>query len=82
MTTLTPNPVAFTIGGFPVRWYGILMAVALLIGAKIALDEADRQGGIDEDTLLNLIIIGAPLGWLGARLYYVISTGGATTASI
>jgi len=75
VTTLTPNPVAFTIGGFPVRWYGILMAVALLIGAKIALDEADRQG-IDEDTLLNLIIIGAPLGWLGARLYYVIFNWG------
>ncbi|MGI6129838.1 MAG: prolipoprotein diacylglyceryl transferase [bacterium] len=70
-----PNPIAFTIGSIPVRWYGILMAVALLVGTKLALDETRRQG-IDEDTFLNLILIGAPLGWLGARLYYVIFNWG------
>jgi phosphatidylglycerol:prolipoprotein diacylglycerol transferase len=68
---VVPNPIAFSIGPLSIRWYGILMAVALLIGTKLALDEARRQG-IDEDTFLNLILIGAPLGWLGARLYYVI----------
>lgn len=51
------------------------MAVALLVGTKLALDETRRQG-IDEDTFLNLILIGAPLGWLGARLYYVIFNWG------
>lgn len=72
---MTPNPIAFSIGPLPIRWYGILMAVALLIGSKLAFDEAERQG-IDEDTLMNLILIGAPLGWLGARLYYVIFNWG------
>lgn len=66
-----PNAIAFQIGPISIRWYGILIAMALLAGTKLALDEANRQG-IDEDTFLNLIIIGAPLGVLGSRLYYVI----------
>lgn len=72
---MNPNPIAFSIGPIPVRWYGIIMAGALLIGTKIALAEAERQG-IDEDTILNLALVGAPLGWLGARLYYVIFNWG------
>lgn len=47
----------------------------MLIGTKLALDEAQRQG-IDEDIFLNLILIGAPLGVLGTRIYYVIFNWG------
>ncbi|MDK2784968.1 MAG: phosphatidylglycerol---prolipoprotein diacylglyceryl transferase [Bacillota bacterium] len=68
---MIPNPIAFRLGPLEVRWYGILMAVALIVGTWLALREARRQG-LNEDALLNLIILGAPLGWLGARLYYVI----------
>ncbi|HHV56825.1 MAG TPA: prolipoprotein diacylglyceryl transferase [Firmicutes bacterium] len=68
---VTPNPIAFSLGPLTVRWYGILMAVALLVGTWLALKEARRQG-LDEDALLNLIILAAPIGWIGARIYYVI----------
>ncbi|NLY49837.1 MAG: prolipoprotein diacylglyceryl transferase, partial [Firmicutes bacterium] len=68
---MTPDPIAFYIGSIPVRWYGILMAVALMVGTWLALQEARRQG-LDEDTFLNFILLAAPLGWLGARLYYVV----------
>lgn len=71
MVNLTPDPIAFYIGSIPVRWYGILMAVALMVGTWLALQEARRQG-LDEDTFLNFILLAAPLGWLGARLYYVV----------
>lgn len=64
------NPVAFNIGPIPIRWYGVLMAVALLIGTVLARREALRKG-IDPEEILNMVIILAPLSWLGARLYYV-----------
>lgn len=68
---MPPDPIAFSIGPLVIRWYGILMAVALLVGTWLALKEVRRQG-LDEDTFLNLILLAAPLGWLGARIYYVI----------
>lgn len=64
------NPIAFQIGPLAIRWYGILMAVALTLGTILGVREARRQN-VDEDHLLNLVLIAAPLGWLGARLYYV-----------
>ncbi|HHY92087.1 MAG TPA: prolipoprotein diacylglyceryl transferase [Firmicutes bacterium] len=71
MSFVQPDPIAFSLGPLTVRWYGILMAVALLVGTWLALKEARRQG-VDEDALLNLIILAAPLGWVGARIYYVV----------
>ncbi|MFY9174368.1 MAG: prolipoprotein diacylglyceryl transferase [Peptococcia bacterium] len=65
------NPVAFTIGNLEVRWYGLLIAAAFLIGTILALREAKRQGW-DEDKFLNVVIAVIPSALIGARLYYVI----------
>jgi phosphatidylglycerol---prolipoprotein diacylglyceryl transferase len=65
------DPVAFQIFGLEVRWYGILIASGVLIGAIIALRESKRLG-LDEETLLDLLIWAVPLSLVGARLYYVI----------
>ncbi|MHB9094265.1 MAG: prolipoprotein diacylglyceryl transferase [Eubacteriales bacterium] len=67
---MTVDPVAFNIGPAQVRWYGILMAVAVLIGTSLARKESMRKG-IDPEKILNMVIIIAPLSWLGARIYYV-----------
>lgn len=67
---MTIDPVAFKIGPLSVRWYGILMAVAVIIGTVLARRESIRKG-IDPEQILNMVIIIAPLSWLGARLYYV-----------
>lgn len=64
------DPVAFNIGPVQVRWYGILMGVAAIIGTVLARREAVRKG-IDPEQILNMVIIIAPLSWFGARLYYV-----------
>ena len=63
--------VAFSIFGIDVMWYGILMALGMILGTIIALKEAKRVG-ISEDTVLDLAIIAIPIGLLGARLYYVL----------
>lgn len=67
------NSTAFTIFGIPIQWYGILIASGVLIGGLIGLKEAKRKG-IEEDTILDLLIFAVPLAIIGARLYYVIFT--------
>jgi len=65
------NPVAFSIGPLEVRWYGILIAGAILIGTLLALKEVERHGW-DPDKFLNVIIVCLPAAFVGGRLYYVI----------
>ncbi len=65
------NLVAFEIFGFPIRWYGIFISCAVIIGAYLALKEGKRAG-VDEDTLIDLFIFAVPISAIGARIYYVI----------
>lgn len=66
-----PDPVAFRIGSHPIYWYGILIAVAILLGTFLVLREGEKQK-LDQDHLLNIILVVIPAAFLGARLYYVI----------
>lgn len=65
------DPVAFTIFGLEVRWYGILISSAVVIGTLLAMKEAKRRG-INEDTILDLLLFVLPAAIIGARLHYVI----------
>lgn len=65
------DPVAFKIFNTEVRWYGILIAAGVMIGTLIAMREAKRKG-VDEDTLLDLLLFAIPSALIGARLYYVV----------
>ena len=65
------DPIAFTLGPFTVRWYGLLIATGMLIAAVGGCKVMGRAG-IDEDDFLSIfmmIVVGAVLG---ARSYYVI----------
>ncbi len=63
--------VAFQIGPLTVRWYGIIICCAMLIGILLAYKEVQREH-LNPDDLLNLIIMIIPLALIGARAYYVI----------
>ncbi|MDX9872763.1 MAG: prolipoprotein diacylglyceryl transferase [Clostridia bacterium] len=65
------SPVAFALGPLEVRWYGILIAGAVLLGTFLALREAQRQG-IDPDKFMNVLLAAIPAAFVGARVYYVI----------
>ena len=63
--------IAFTLGPFTVRWYGLLIACGMVIAAVGGCKVMSRAG-IDEDdflTIFMMIVVGAVLG---ARAYYVI----------
>jgi phosphatidylglycerol:prolipoprotein diacylglycerol transferase len=66
------HKIAFSIGGFEVAWYGVLLAIGFLAGFWLAARRAPRTG-IDPDTVYDLIpwlLIGSIAG---ARTLYVIS---------
>jgi phosphatidylglycerol:prolipoprotein diacylglycerol transferase len=66
-----PNPIAFSVFGLDVRWYGIFIATALLIGLFIGIKRAPKYG-IDSDVILDFFLYMTPAVVIGARLYYVI----------
>ncbi len=65
------DPIAFQLFGIPIRWYGLLIASAVIIGTLLALRETKRKG-IDEELFIDLLLYAIPFSIIGARLYYVI----------
>ncbi len=70
MLTISVNPVAFTIGSLQVRWYGIMVAIAVVSVLVVMFREAKRRG-ITQDiySLFFSCIVG---GLIGGRLAYII----------
>lgn len=65
------DPIAFSIFGFDIRWYGILIALAMLIASTFLLKRGKAMG-LSEDDLMDVIIWVLPSAIIGARLYYVL----------
>ncbi len=64
-------PKGFFIFGFEIRFYGVIIAVAMLLGILLACKLAQKKG-IKSDDILLLAIICLPLAIVGARLYYCL----------
>ena len=67
---MVTDPIAFTIGGLTVRWYGILIMLGVIAGAYLAAWLARRKGE-DPDHLWNMVPIVVFTAIAGARLYWV-----------
>jgi len=65
------DPVAFEIFGMGIRWYGIFMATAILLGTLLFIKEG-RKHGISDDDMTDLALYCIPTGVIGARVYYVL----------
>lgn len=65
------DPVAISIGPIKIYWYGIIIALAMLIGISLATKEAKKLG-LEEDTMVDMALWAIPIGFIGARLYYVL----------
>jgi len=67
----TPNPVAFTIFGIEIMWYGVVIAAAMVLAVIIIYRRAPIHG-ITSEKSLDFVLICVPMGVIGARLYYVL----------
>ena len=61
---------AFYIGDFAITFYGIIIAIGMLLGLGIAYYDAKRTGQ-NPETYVDLAIIAIITSIIGARLYYV-----------
>lgn len=71
MTLSYIDPIAFELGPISVRWYGIIIAMGILLGYFIAQASVKRIG-FHQDTLVDIIFWSAIFGFIVARIYFVI----------
>lgn len=73
------DPVIFTIGGFSLRWYGVIVMLGVVVGS-LMVERALKRNGENSDTIWDALIWVLPIGILGARLWFVINAtlGGDT----
>ena len=68
---IDPSPVAFTVFGKDIYWYGIIIAAGFLLAVFYMLARA-KDFGITQDDVLDMILWAVPIGVICARLYYCI----------
>ena len=69
---VTLNPIAFTVFGWPIHWYGIIIAAGFLLAVGYCFRFKADQFGVDQDKLFDMLYFAVPLALVGARAYYVI----------
>lgn len=67
----TLNPIAFTVFGWPIHWYGVIIACGFLLAVWYGVGHAPRFG-VDQDKITDMLFFAVPLSIIGARAYYVI----------
>lgn len=71
MLVISIDPVAFSIGALQVRWYGIMVAAAVITLLAITFRET-KQRAVPESTTYNLFFWGIIGGIIGGKLGYFI----------
>ena len=66
-----PDPVAFTLFGIDVMWYGLLIGLGFVLAILICYRRAPRHG-IESEHILDFAVWLIPFSVIGARAYYVI----------
>lgn len=66
------DPVIFTIGGFSLRWYGVIVMLGVIVGS-LMVERVLKNNGENSDTIWDALIWVLPIGILGARLWFVVN---------
>jgi phosphatidylglycerol:prolipoprotein diacylglycerol transferase len=71
MITISIDPIIFGVGHFALRWYSMILMIAIGIGIWLTAHEAERRGFKKDDIyeVAIWIILG---GIIGARLFHVL----------
>lgn len=64
-------PVFFEFGPLVIRGYGVMLALAFLLGIYLALERAHRRG-LNQDHMVNLCLLIIVSSIVGARVLYVV----------
>ncbi|HEX2589100.1 MAG TPA: prolipoprotein diacylglyceryl transferase [Gaiellales bacterium] len=66
------DPFIVNSGPIHARWYGLLLALGVLLAGWIARREFRRRG-MDPELAYTIAVWGVPAGLIGARLYHVLT---------
>ena len=69
--SVDPSPVAFTVFGKDIYWYGIIIACGFLL-AYLYMDRRAKTFGLTGDNVLDILLWAVPLGVVCARIYYCV----------
>ncbi len=65
------HPVLIEIGNFTIRWYGVMIATACIVGIWVAGKEAERKS-LDKKIIQDFSLYAIMGAIIGARFYYVV----------
>src|SRR3990170_264388 len=74
------DPIAFTLVGIPVRWYGLIFVGAAALGIWLAQREG-RRHGVGDEILSDAVICVAVAALVGGRALYIIQNELGSIAS-
>jgi phosphatidylglycerol:prolipoprotein diacylglycerol transferase len=69
--TIDIDPVLIGLGHFALRWYGLIVAASIGLGAWVASREARRKG-LPPEVFQDALLWGIVGGLVGARVFHVI----------
>ncbi|EQB22004.1 MULTISPECIES: prolipoprotein diacylglyceryl transferase [Dehalobacter] len=69
--SFTINPIAFSIFGMGIHWYGIIIGTGFLLAFLLANKDSNTFG-IKQNDVNDFLLVVTPLAIIGARLYYVV----------
>jgi prolipoprotein diacylglyceryl transferase len=75
------SPFVLQLGPLNLRWYGLLLALAVVLGIRVTQFEFARRG-VDESLVGAVAIWAVPLGLVGARLYHVATDWAAFSGHV
>lgn len=64
------DPIAFSVFGIGIHWYGIIIATGFILAFLLANKDANAFN-VKQNDIIDLLLIATPLSIIGARLYYV-----------
>ena len=65
------NPVAFTVFGRDIAWYGIIIAIGMALAYFYAARKMKLEG-LSVDDFLDIVLFTVPIGIIFARAFYVL----------
>jgi len=71
LITIGINPIV-TIGAVSIRWYGIMIALAIVVIVLWTLWQAKKGAALSYDTILTGVLVGIPSGVVISKLLHVV----------
>jgi len=68
----SPSSLSFEVGPFVLRYYGLFIVLGITLGTLLAARELRRRG-YEATLALDALFFVVPLGFIGARLYHVVT---------